>query len=38
MSTFQRGTDDLTELTPPPDDVIPRFRALSESLEEALAN
>ena len=38
MSTFQRGTDDLTELTPPPDEVIPRFRALSESLEEALAN
>ena len=36
MSTFQRGTDDLTELTPPPDEVIPRFRALSESLEEAL--
>ena len=38
MSTFQRGTDDLTELTPPPDEVIPRFRTLSESMEEALAN
>ena len=36
MSTFQRGTDDLTELTPPPDEVIPRFKALSESLEETL--
>ena len=38
MSTFQRGTDDLTELTPPPEEVIPRFRKLSESIVESLTN
>ena len=32
MFTFQKGTDDLTELTPPPEDVIPRFMKLSESI------
>lgn len=30
--TFQKGTDDLTELTPPPEEVIPRFKKLSESI------
>ncbi|PNG05222.1 hypothetical protein CXK94_20560 [Stutzerimonas stutzeri] len=38
MFTFQKGTDDLTELTPPPEEVIPRFRKLSESIKEALVN
>lgn len=37
MFTFQKGTDDLTGLTPPPEEVIPRFKALSESIEENLA-
>lgn len=32
MFTFQKGTDDLTELTPPPEKVIPRFMKLSESI------
>ncbi|SDP94902.1 T6SS immunity protein Tli4 family protein [Ectopseudomonas guguanensis] len=31
MFTFQKGTDDLSELTPLPEDVIPRFKKLSES-------
>lgn len=34
MFTFQKGTDDLTELTPPPEEVIPRFRRLSESIRD----
>lgn len=38
MFTFQKGTDDLTGLTPPPEEVIPRFKMLSESFKEALAN
>ncbi len=38
MFTFQKGTDDLTELTPPPEEVIPRFRKLSESIENSLAD
>jgi hypothetical protein len=38
MFTFQKGTDDLTTLTPPPEEVIPRFKALSESLKASLAN
>ena len=32
MFTFQKGTDDLTELTPPPEEVVPRFMKLSESI------
>lgn len=32
MFTFQKGTDDLSELTPPPEEVIPRFMKLSESI------
>ncbi|WP_312723724.1 T6SS immunity protein Tli4 family protein [Stutzerimonas nitrititolerans] len=38
MFTFQKGTDDLTELTPPPEEVIPRFKKLSESIENSLAD
>lgn len=37
MFTFQKGTDDLTDLTPPPEEVIPRFKVLSESIEQTLA-
>lgn len=33
MFTFQKGTDNLTELTPPPEEVIPRFNKLSESIK-----
>ncbi|VXD04075.1 conserved exported hypothetical protein [Pseudomonas sp. 8Z] len=33
MFTFQKGTDDLKELTPPPEEVIPRFKKLSESFK-----
>lgn len=36
MSTFQRGKDDLTDLTPPPEAVLPRFKALSASFAETL--
>ncbi|KJU77285.1 hypothetical protein N619_22670 [Ectopseudomonas oleovorans] len=36
MFTFQKGTDDLTELTPPPEEIIPRFKKLSESIREDL--
>jgi hypothetical protein len=32
MFTFKKGTDDLSELTPPPEAVIPRFMKLSESI------
>jgi len=38
MFTFQKSTDDLTELTPPPEEVIPRFKKLSESIENSLAD
>jgi hypothetical protein len=38
MFTFQKGTDDLTDLTPPPEEVIPRFKVLSESIKQTLAN
>ncbi|MGY8811832.1 MAG: T6SS immunity protein Tli4 family protein [Pseudomonadales bacterium] len=31
--TFQKGIDDLTEFTPPPEDVLPRWKALSETIE-----
>ena len=36
MFTFQKGTDDLTELTPPPEEIIPRFKKLSESIRKDL--
>jgi len=31
--TFQKGTDDLTDFTPPPEEVLPRWKALSETIE-----
>ncbi|MEH6567321.1 MAG: T6SS immunity protein Tli4 family protein [Halopseudomonas sp.] len=31
--TFQKGIDDLTDFTPPPEEVLPRWKALSESIE-----
>jgi len=31
--TFQKGTDDLTEFTPPPEEVLPRWKSLSETIE-----
>ena len=34
--TFQKGTDNLPELTPPPEEIIPRFKKLSESIREDL--
>lgn len=37
MTTFQKGTDDLSQHTPPPEAVIPRFKKLSESIREDLA-
>ncbi|WP_256573094.1 T6SS immunity protein Tli4 family protein [Pseudomonas sp. CC6-YY-74] len=37
MFTFQQGTDDLKDLTPPPEEVIPRFKVLSESIKQTLA-
>lgn len=37
MFTFQKGTDDLTTLTPPPEEVIPRFKVLSKSIKQTLA-
>ncbi|MDA7086904.1 T6SS immunity protein Tli4 family protein [Pseudomonas sp. SA3-5] len=37
MFTFQKGTDDLKDLTPPPEEVIPRFKVLSESIKQTLA-
>lgn len=37
MFTFPQGTDDLKDLTPLPEEVIPRFKMLSESLKESLA-
>jgi hypothetical protein len=37
MFTFQQGTDDLKDLTPAPEEVIPRFKVLSESIEQTLA-
>ncbi|RQB63437.1 hypothetical protein IPC436_27155 [Pseudomonas aeruginosa] len=35
--TFQKGTDDLTDYTPPPEEVLPRLKALSQSIEQRLA-
>ncbi len=34
MFTFQKGTDDLKDLTPPPEAVIPRFLKLTQSIRE----
>ena len=30
--TFEKGVDDLTEHTPPPEDVLPRLKALTSSM------
>ncbi|WP_237751000.1 T6SS immunity protein Tli4 family protein [Gallaecimonas xiamenensis] len=37
ITTFQKGTDDLVQHTPPPEAVIPRFNKLSASIREDLA-
>ncbi len=37
VQTFQKGTDDLTDYTPPPEEVLPRLKALSQSIEQRLA-
>ena len=34
--TFQKGLDNLTDFTPPPEDVLPRWKALSESIQVTL--
>ncbi|SDR86879.1 hypothetical protein SAMN05216198_0635 [Halopseudomonas litoralis] len=34
--TFQKGLDNLTDFTPPPEDVLPRWKALSESIRVTL--
>ncbi|KKN37485.1 hypothetical protein LCGC14_0763040 [marine sediment metagenome] len=34
--TFQQGTDDLTELTPPPEKVLPRWKELSKTIRPTL--
>ncbi|KKN37486.1 hypothetical protein LCGC14_0763050 [marine sediment metagenome] len=34
--TFQQGTDDLTELTPPPERVLPRWKELSKTIRPML--
>ncbi|HHM7085086.1 T6SS immunity protein Tli4 family protein [Pseudomonas aeruginosa] len=37
VQTFQKGTDDLTDYTPSPEEVLPRLKALSQSIEQRLA-
>jgi len=34
METFPKGTDDLQTLTPPPEEVIPKFLKITESLRD----
>jgi len=34
MFTFQKGTDDLKDLTPPPETMIPKFLKLTQSIRE----
>ena len=34
--TFQKGVDDLTEFTPPPEEVLPRWKALSKTIQVTL--
>jgi hypothetical protein len=34
--TFKKGVDDLTEFTPPPEEVLPRLKALSRTLQVTL--
>jgi hypothetical protein len=34
MFTFQKGTDDLKDLVPPPEAVVPRFLKLTQSIRE----
>ncbi|HHM9107979.1 TPA: T6SS immunity protein Tli4 family protein [Pseudomonas aeruginosa] len=37
VQTFQKGTDDLTDYTPPPEEVLPRLKALTQSIDQRLA-
>ena len=34
--TFQKGVDNLTDFTPPPEDVLPRWKGLSETIQVTL--
>lgn len=34
--TFKKGVDDLTEFTPPPEEVLPRWKALSKTIQVTL--
>ncbi|HIZ49908.1 MAG TPA: hypothetical protein IAA18_02375, partial [Candidatus Pseudomonas excrementavium] len=34
--TFQKGLDNLIDFTPPPEEVLPRWKALSESIRVTL--
>ncbi|MFK3775107.1 hypothetical protein [Pseudomonas sp. NPDC089406] len=34
MQTFPKGTDDLQTLTPPPEEVIPKFLKITESIRD----
>ncbi|MEZ2744505.1 T6SS immunity protein Tli4 family protein [Halopseudomonas bauzanensis] len=34
--TFQKGLDNLTDFTPPPEEVLPRWKTLSESIRVTL--
>ncbi|WP_225935792.1 hypothetical protein [Pseudomonas fakonensis] len=34
METFPKGTDDLQTLTPPPEEVIPKFLKITESIRD----
>lgn len=36
ISTFKKGLDNLTEFTPPPEDVLPRWQALSKTIKVTL--
>ncbi len=37
VQTFQKGTDDLSDYTPPPEEVLPRLKALTQSIDQRLA-
>jgi hypothetical protein len=34
--TFQKGTDDLTDFTPPPEEVLPRLMNLTKTMKQTL--
>ncbi|MDG1583355.1 hypothetical protein P7A97_20235, partial [Pseudomonas sp. GOM6] len=34
--TFKKGTDDLTDFTPPPETVIPRLQKLTKTMQLTL--